>query len=232
MTPGSETTPLFLPNGSQSSNVSVVELLGAGTRPSAQDPSNSATAVSSLQDIQTAVRTILKSIGEDPTRPGLIDTPKRFAEAMMVFTEGYGKDISEIVNGAIFDENHHEMVIVKDIVIASLCEHHLVPFTGKMHIGYIPDHHVIGLSKLPRIAEVYSRRLQVQERLTSQVADTIMEVLNPLGVAVMMESSHLCMVTRGVQKPGALTVTSCVRGCFKTDDKTRNEFFHLVGRNA
>ncbi|KAM7187268.1 GTP cyclohydrolase I [Naviculisporaceae sp. PSN 640] len=206
------------------------ETLDTGTGSSPQKNPITTTAGGPLEDIKKAVHTILKSIGEDPTRPGLINTPKRFAEAMMVFTEGYSQSISEIVNGAIFDENHHEMVIVKDIDISSLCEHHLVPFTGKMHIGYIPDHKVIGLSKLPRIAEMFSRRLQVQERLTGQVADTIMEVLNPLGVAVMMESSHLCMVTRGVQKHMALTVTSCVRGCFKTDDKTRNEFFTLVGR--
>lgn len=147
---------------------------------------------------------------------------------MMTFTEGYGKNIWEIVNGAIFDEDHHEMVIIKNIEISSLCEHHLVPFTGKMHIGYIPHRRVIGLSKLPRIAEMFSRRLQVQERLTRQVAESLMDVLQPEGVAVVMESSHLCMVTRGVQKYSAMTVTNCMLGCFKMEGKLRNEFLNLV----
>lgn len=146
----------------------------------------------------------------------------------MTFTEGYGKNIWEIVNGAIFDEDHHEMVIIKNIEISSLCEHHLVPFTGKMHIGYIPHRRVIGLSKLPRIAEMFSRRLQVQERLTRQVAESLMDVLQPEGVAVVMESSHLCMVTRGVQKYSAMTVTNCMLGCFKMEGKLRNEFLNLV----
>lgn len=184
---------------------------------------------SRLSKIEAAVRTILQCVGEDPNRAGLLDTPKRFAKAMMTFTEGYQQNVWDLVNDAIFPEDHNEMVIVKDIDISSLCEHHLVPFTGKMHIGYIPRHSVIGLSKLPRIADMFSRRLQVQERLTKEVANTIMEVLQPQGVAVVVESTHMCMVTRGVQKVSAVTVTSCVLGCFETSDKTRNEFLNLVG---
>ena len=182
-----------------------------------------------LSKIENAVRTILDCVGEDQDRPGLLNTPSRFAKAIMTFTDGYGQDIRSIVNNAIFDEDHNEMVIVKDIEVFSLCEHHLVPFIGKMHIGYIPNGSVIGISKLPRIADMFSRRLQVQERLTKQVADTIMQVLKPQGVAVVMEASHMCMVMRGVQKSSAMTVTSCVLGCFKTDDKTRSEFLALAG---
>ncbi|KAK0647207.1 hypothetical protein B0T16DRAFT_330631 [Cercophora newfieldiana] len=200
---------------------------GMGTQERLQESSDAAAA--RLDKIQNAAQTILECVGEDANRPGLLNTPKRFAQAMMVFTEGYGQNVWDIVNGAIFPENHNEMVIVKDIDISSLCEHHLVPFTGKMHIGYIPHHSVIGLSKLARIADMFSRRLQVQERLTKQVADTIMEVLQPQGVAVVMESTHMCMVTRGVQKQASLTITSCVLGCFKADEKTRSEFLSLVG---
>ncbi|KAM7195161.1 GTP cyclohydrolase [Rhypophila sp. PSN 637] len=189
-------------------------------------------AADRLNKIKAAVETILQSVGEDPYRPGLLDTPNRFAKAMMDFTQGYGQNVKEIVNNAIFDEHHKEMVVVKDIDISSLCEHHLVPFTGKMHIGYVPNNRVIGLSKLPRIAQMFSRRLQVQERLTRQVAETIVETLQPRGVAVVMESSHLCMVTRGVQQYSAVTVTSCMLGCFETDDKTRNEFLSLVGMGS
>ncbi|KAG7142028.1 GTP cyclohydrolase 1 like protein [Verticillium longisporum] len=179
--------------------------------------------------MQAAVRTILECVGEDPDRSGIVDTPKRYAKAMLDFTQGYQQNVGDIVNNAIFQEGHNEMVIVKDIEIFSLCEHHLVPFTGKMHIAYIPKNQVIGISKLPRIAEMFSRRLQIQERLTKEVANAIMEVLKPQGVAVVMESSHLCMVMRGVQKTTASTITSCVLGCFETKSKTRNEFLSLVG---
>ena len=176
-----------------------------------------------------AVRTILECMGEDPDREGLVGTPLRYAKAMLFFTKGYQENIKDIVNNAIFHEDHNEMVIVKDIEVFSLCEHHLVPFTGKMHIGYIPKDSVIGISKLPRIAEMFSRRLQIQERLTKEVANAIMEILNPQGVAVVMESSHLCMVMRGVEKTSSSTLTSCVLGCFEKKSKTRNEFFSLVG---
>ncbi|KAK4443286.1 hypothetical protein QBC34DRAFT_337217, partial [Podospora aff. communis PSN243] len=200
---------------------------GIGTLARLQDTPEQHTT--RLSKIESAARTILECIGEDPTRPGLLDTPARFAKAIMTFTEGYSQDIQTVTNGAIFDEHRSGMVSVKDIDISSLCEHHLVPFIGKIHIGYIPNGSIIGLSKLARIANMFSQRLQVQERLTEEVADTIMEVLKPQGVAVMVEASHMCMVMRGVNKTAAVTVTSCFRGCFETNDKTRNEFFALVG---
>ncbi|KAH7369157.1 GTP cyclohydrolase I [Plectosphaerella cucumerina] len=182
-----------------------------------------------LEKLKGAVRTILECVGEDPDRSGILDTPKRYAKAMLFFTKGYQQNVRDIVGGAIFHEGHNEMVIVKSIDIFSLCEHHLVPFTGKMHIAYIPRNQVIGISKLPRIAEMFARRLQIQERLTKEVANAIMEILKPRGVAVVMESSHLCMVMRGVEKTAASTITSCVLGCFERQSKTRNEFFSLVG---
>ncbi|CAK7274669.1 GTP cyclohydrolase 1 [Sporothrix epigloea] len=184
-----------------------------------------------LEKMRGAVRTILECVGEDPDREGLLGTPDRYAKALLDFTQGYQQNVRNVVNGAIFHEGHNEMVIVKDIEVFSLCEHHMVPFTGKMHIGYIPFHSVIGISKLPRIAEMFSRRLQIQERLTKDVANAIMEILQPQGVAVVMESSHLCMVMRGVQKTSATTITSCVLGCFESKEKTRNEFLSLVGVN-
>ncbi|CAK7245992.1 MAG: GTP cyclohydrolase 1 [Sporothrix thermara] len=184
-----------------------------------------------LEKMRGAVRTILECVGEDPDRAGLLGTPDRYAKALLDFTQGYQQNVRNVVNGAIFHEGHNEMVIVKDIEVFSLCEHHMVPFTGKMHIGYIPFHSVIGISKLPRIAEMFSRRLQIQERLTKDVANAIMEILQPQGVAVVMESSHLCMVMRGVQKTSATTITSCVLGCFERKEKTRNEFLSLVGVN-
>ncbi|EFQ34877.1 GTP cyclohydrolase I [Colletotrichum graminicola] len=182
-----------------------------------------------LEKLQGAVRTILECVGEDPDRPGVLDTPRRYAKAMLFLTRGYQQNVKDIVNNAIFQEGHNEMVVVKDIEIYSMCEHHLVPFTGKMHIAYIPKNQVIGLSKLPRIAEMFSRRFQIQERLTKEVAYAIMEILKPQGVAVVMESSHLCMVMRGVQKTTASTITSCVLGAFEKKEKTRNEFLSLVG---
>ncbi|KAL1839547.1 hypothetical protein VTJ49DRAFT_1410 [Mycothermus thermophilus] len=184
-----------------------------------------------LAKMKGAVRTLLECIGEDPDREGLLATPERYAKAMLYFTKGYQENVRDIVNGAIFQEGHNEMVIVKDIEVFSMCEHHLVPFTGKMHIGYIPANAVIGISKLPRIAEMFARRLQIQERLTKEVANAVMEVLQPQGVAVVMESSHLCMVMRGVQKTSSTTITSCVLGCFERKEKTRNEFLSLIGVN-
>ncbi|KAH0552946.1 GTP cyclohydrolase 1 [Trichoglossum hirsutum] len=181
-----------------------------------------------LAKLSRAVKTILECLGEDPEREGLRGTPERYARAMLYFTKGYEENVRDIVNGAVFHEDHDELVIVKDIEVFSLCEHHLVPFTGKMHIGYIPNRRVLGLSKLARIAEMFSRRLQVQERLTKQVALALSEVLRPQGVAVVMESSHLCMVMRGVQKTGALTTTSCMLGRMRSSAKTREEFLRLI----
>ena len=177
-----------------------------------------------------AVRTILECLGEDPDRSGLKDTPKRYARALLWMTKGYEERLCDVISNAIFDENHDEMVIVRDIDVYSLCEHHLVPFKGKIHIGYIPNRMVIGLSKLARIAETFARRLSVQERLTRQVALALNEALKPHGVVVVMECEHMCMAMRGVQKPGANTVTSCMLGVFRNHAKTREEFLSLIRR--
>ncbi|KAK9855544.1 hypothetical protein MYU51_002065 [Penicillium brevicompactum] len=183
-----------------------------------------------LDKLSGAIRTILECIGEDPEREGLRETPMRYAKAMLYFTKGYEENVRDLMNGAVFHEDHDELVIVKDIDVFSLCEHHMVPFTGKMHIGYIPDRRVLGLSKLARLAEMFARRLQVQERLTKQVALAISEVLKPRGVGVVMESSHLCMVMRGVQKVSSTTTTSCMLGCMRSSAKTREEFLTLLNR--
>ena len=182
------------------------------------------------QRIAAAVRTLLFELGEDPDRDGLLETPERYARAMLFFTKGYEDNIKDVIKRAVFEEDHDEMVIVKDIDVFSMCEHHLVPFHGKIHIGYLPNSKVIGLSKLARLAEMFSRRLQVQERLTKQVAMALWEILQPQGVAVVMEARHMCMVMRGVQKPGASTTTSCMLGRFREVHKTREEFLTLLRR--
>jgi len=181
-----------------------------------------------ISKMTDACKTILECIGEDPDREGLVKTPDRWARALLFMTKGYCQRVEDVTNEAIFEEQHDEMVVVRDIDIHSLCEHHMLPFTGKVHVGYIPNGKVLGLSKIARIAEVYARRLQVQERMTSGIADAIMDAISPKGVAVVVDCSHFCMVMRGVQKTGSTTVTSSVRGCFKTQQKTRAEFFSIV----
>lgn len=185
-----------------------------------------------LKKIEDAITTIITELGEDVTREGLVRTPERYAKAMLYFTKGYEDNIKDVINQAVFEEDHDEMVMVKDIQIYSLCEHHLVPFYGKVHIGYIPNRKVLGLSKLARIAEMYARRFQVQERLTKQIALAVSEILHPRGVAVVIEATHMCMVSRGIQKTGALTCTSCMLGCFRSQQKTRDEFLSLLNRKT
>ena len=178
--------------------------------------------------MQDLIRKLLAELGEDPSREGLVDTPKRVDKALRFLTSGYEANIDEVLNGALFSVDYNEMVIVKDIDFYSLCEHHLLPFFGKCHIAYIPSSKVIGLSKIPRVVDVFSRRLQIQERLTNQIADTIREKISPLGVAVVIEATHLCMSMRGVQKQNSFAVTSAMVGAFRTNARTRVEFLELI----
>lgn len=178
--------------------------------------------------LEDLVRDILKAIGENPDREGLLKTPARVAKAYEYLTSGYKQDIKRVLNGAVYEEKYNEMVIVKDIDFFSLCEHHLLPFYGKCHVAYIPNGRILGLSKVPRIVEVFSRRLQVQERLTQQIADTLYDCLKPNGVAVVTEAKHLCMMMRGVEKQNSVATTSAMLGVFRDDEKTRGEFLRLI----
>jgi GTP cyclohydrolase I len=183
-----------------------------------------------LENVSEKVKVILNEIGEDPEREGLIKTPERVAKAYEFLTNGYSKDVDTVINGAIFEEKYDEMVIVKDIDFYSLCEHHMLPFFGKIHVAYITNGKIVGLSKIPRLVDMFSRRLQVQERLTRQVADVLQEKLQPKGVAVVAEGYHMCMMMRGVQKQNSITTTSAVHGAFRAE-KTRLEFLNLISKS-
>ena len=178
------------------------------------------------------VSQLLKALGESPGRNGLLKTPERVAKALLFMTKGYHEDIERLLNGALFPIEYDEMVIVKDIDCFSMCEHHMLPFFGKCHVGYLPNKKVVGLSKIPRVVDAFARRLQVQERLTTQIAETLKRKLDAHGVAVVMEARHLCMMMRGVEKQNTLAVTSSMLGAFRTQEQTRNEFLKLIRRNA
>ena len=182
--------------------------------------------------MQEVIRQLLSELGEDPAREGLVATPRRVERALKFLTSGYQADVDAIINDALFTVDYNEMVIVKDIDFYSLCEHHLLPFFGKCHVAYLPNGRVVGLSKIPRLVDVFARRLQVQERLTNQIAATILEKVKPLGVAVVVEAQHLCMSMRGVEKQNSVAVTSAMLGAFRNDARTRSEFLELVKRQT
>ena len=183
---------------------------------------------SKIEAIATHYKDVLTQLGEDPEREGLVKTPERVAKALQYLTHGYDLDPAEILKSAMFKEDYSQMVVVKDIEVYSMCEHHMLPFFGKAHIAYIPNGHIVGLSKIPRIVDAFARRLQVQERLTNEIRDCIQNTLNPMGVAVVMECKHLCMSMRGVQKQNSVTTTSAFTGTFLSNDKTRAEFLRLI----
>ncbi len=180
------------------------------------------------EEFEQAVTKVLELLGEDPKREGLLKTPKRVAKALKFLTEGYDQDPKEILNQALFSTSNDEMVLVRDIEFYSMCEHHMLPIIGRAHVAYIPDGKVVGLSKIPRIVNVYARRLQIQEQMTEQIADAILETIKPKGVAVVLHARHMCMEMRGVQKINSTTVSSALRGLFKSDERTRNEFYNLI----
>jgi GTP cyclohydrolase I len=182
--------------------------------------------------VEDQIRQILKAIGEDPDREGLLRTPQRVAHALSYLTRGYAMDPGKVINDALFTEDYEEMIVQKDIDFYSLCEHHLLPFFGKAHVAYIPHHKIVGISKLARLVDVYARRLQVQERLTNQIATTIMDKLDALGVAVVLEAEHLCMRMRGVEKQNSFVITSSLLGAFRTRQDTRAEFMNLIRQKA
>jgi GTP cyclohydrolase IA len=180
--------------------------------------------------MQAIIRQLLAELGEDPAREGLLDTPKRVEKALRFLTSGYTMDVDATLNNALFNVDYNEMVIVRDIDFYSLCEHHLLPFFGTCHVAYLPQGRVLGLSKIPRLVEIYARRLQIQERMTSEIAETLRQKIDPLGVAVVMEATHLCMSMRGVEKQNSFAVTSAMLGVFRDDARTRLEFLELIGR--
>jgi GTP cyclohydrolase I len=180
--------------------------------------------------MQEIIRQLLAELGEDPSREGLLDTPKRVEKALAFLTSGYAADVDATFNNALFSVDYNEMVIVRDIDFYSLCEHHLLPFIGKCHVAYIPQGRVLGLSKIPRLVDIFARRLQIQERLTNQIAETLREKVDPLGVAVVMEATHLCMAMRGVEKQNSVATTSAMLGVFREDARTRMEFLELIRR--
>ena len=183
-------------------------------------------------EIQALVEQLLGLLGEDPTREGLVKTPERVAKAFRFFAQGYQQDVDEVLNGALYSVKYDEMVLVRDIDFFSLCEHHLLPFYGKCHVAYIPNERIVGLSKIPRLVEIFSRRLQVQERLTVQIAEALQQKLNPQGVAAVIEARHLCMMMRGVETPNAVAVTSSMHGVFLSQQKTREELLELLRRGG
>jgi GTP cyclohydrolase IA len=185
-----------------------------------------------MTSLESAVEEIIRELGEDPSREGLLKTPHRVADSLKFLTSGYGQNIDKLLNGAVFEEKYNEMVIVRDIDVFSLCEHHMLPFYGRAHVAYIPNGKIVGLSKLPRIVDMFARRLQVQERLTQEVAQTLYDVLEPRGVAVVIEARHMCMMMRGVEKQNSLATTSAMLGTFQTDPKTRTEFLNLIDRKS
>ena len=181
--------------------------------------------------IKILTKQLIEEIGEDPSREGLLKTPSRVSKAWSFFSGGYNQDLDKIINNAVFNEDATDMVVVRDVEFFSLCEHHLIPFFGRAHVAYLPNGKVIGLSKIPRIIDMFSRRLQVQERLTRQIAETVKEILDPIGVAVIMEGQHMCMQMRGVEKQNSLTTTSSMLGKFRESDRTRSEFLSIIGLN-
>jgi len=184
------------------------------------------------KDFEAAITTVLQLLGENPQREGLVKTPRRVAKALRFLTEGYGQDPKEILNQALFSSTNDEMVVVRDIEFYSLCEHHMLPIIGRAHVAYIPDGKVVGLSKIPRIVNVFARRLQIQEQMTEQIADALTETIHPKGVAVVIHARHMCMEMRGVQKINSTTVSSALRGLFKSDQRTRNEFYNIINTPA
>ena len=195
---------------------------------SAPTASSPATETMQALELDELIRQMISHLGEDPDRDGLVRTPERVAKSMRWLTRGYNQSVREAIGEAVFEEKHESMVLVRDIEVYSLCEHHMLPFFGKAHIAYYPNGRIVGLSKLPRVVDVFARRLQIQERMTDQIADALMEVLQPMGVGVVVEAYHLCMMMRGVEKQNSKTVTSALRGIFRDDAKTRDEFLRLA----